>query len=664
MSKNGKYSIIRKLKRDKCFNPFNNHFNYQIVQKEIFEALENTNNSERIDLLTGLSVFNSYYVNYYNCVRSIIHSIGIKPEELTRHFMSMTNYNYYCSLKNIQSKISNKGKADFSDLLKFKVKPNLFEPTDAIASLETSVDLLNVIFNYIHSKDVHINTSKVQEEKEFTKNVLEVWRLSNLYYVIKESYNLAIWEGGYIFIDEDNKNLFIKYRNENYPIIFKIGILRLHQNTFVFAQNIKNLVYGDNRVQEILLKSFREFRKPKAIKSVELEDGVIKYKLAKREDKDSFINVLQIYSQVNVYYPFLKDVNLPNFTELSLNKLLVLFSELQNLVNKAFELKIENDKINGISDLHKFSYGIKINDLRKYLASKTKFSDKQINEFIKLLEYSTGRDDLWKKPFVKQQNCYLFPLIAIRNPQIIYLIDEWIEAGGLSLDYRGPLFENYIKNALTNELNKKNFFFKIPQRKKFSDRNGNKEEIDLILITKKSVLIAEVKCIKYPMNSRSRHDAINRLQKGAAQVNRKTNYLLANQKAFEEDIGDIENKEIVKAVITNYPTFSGLELEGVPIIDFFLLETYINPGQLVLKAMISSNTNTKIFSLGKDSKTIKFYANEDEFSSNLRHYLENPPAVRSLFPQFELKDCQVSLEEATFQIYVQIADTVQSISFP
>jgi hypothetical protein len=142
MSKKAKDSIIKKLKGDNSFNPFNGKFDYQIVHKEISKALENENSTEKIDLLTGLStiVFNSYYVDYYNCVRSIINSIGsigINPEQLTQYFIFIANYNYYQLLKNIQGKMSNQETANFSDYLKFKFKPNIFEPTDAIASLET-----------------------------------------------------------------------------------------------------------------------------------------------------------------------------------------------------------------------------------------------------------------------------------------------------------------------------------------------------------------------------------------------------------------------------------------------------------------------------------------------------------------------------------------------
>ncbi len=663
MSKKGKDWLIRKLKRDPRFNPFNDKFDFQIVHKEISEALENPNNTETLDLITALStnIFNSYYLDYYDCAKNIIHSLGVSLEELRQYFISIVNYDYYSVTQNIKCKILSQEVVDFSNYLKLKVQSKIFEPTDAIAVLETSVDLLNVILNYInYFEDILIDSSKGKEEKEITKNILKIWSLSNLYCLIKESYDSAIWEDGYISIDKYNQSVFIKYKNEEYPIITKIGAFRLQQNSSLFALSAKNIAERDKRFQDLLLKSFREFRNPKRIKSVELENGIIRYKLAKKDDKNSFIKELILYSTITAYYPFLGDVNLPNLTELSLNKLLVLFSELQGLVGKALETKIDNDNVNIISDLKKFSYGLKINELRSYLASKTKFSNKQINEFIKLLEYSNGRYDFWKKPFIKQQNCYFFPLITICSPNILYLIDEWIEEGGFSLDDRGRLFEGYIKNTLNEELNKKKFSFGISQRKKFSDRNGNEEEIDLILITKKSVLIAEVKCIKYPINSRSRHDAINRLHQGAQQVNRKTNYILANQKVFEEDIGDIKNKEIVKAVITNYPILSGLKLDGVPIIDFFILEAYINTGKLVLGAKVSSDSDK--FSLSKDGKIIKFYTNEDEFSANLRHYLENPPAVRTLFPLFEIKDYKVSLENATFQIYTQIADTVESIS--
>ncbi|MBD2389903.1 hypothetical protein RI030_05805 [Aphanizomenon flos-aquae NRERC-008] len=60
-------------------------------------------------------------------------------------------------------------------------------------------------------------------------------------------------------------------------------------------------------------------------------------------------------------------------------------------------------------------------------------------------------------------------------------------------------------------------------------------------------------------------------------------------------------------------------------------------------------------------KTISFYENEDEFSDNLGEFLENPPAIRTLFPMFKIRNYKVTLANANPQIYSQNADTVESI---
>lgn len=71
-------------------------------------------------------------------------------------------------------------------------------------------------------------------------------------------------------------------------------------------------------------------------------------------------------------------------------------------------------------------------------------------------------------------------------------------------------------------------------------------------------VIAEVKCIKYTLTPRDEYNALNRLREGAIQANRKADFIKNNAKMFFNEIGDISNKPIIKMVITNFPSFSGL----------------------------------------------------------------------------------------------------------
>lgn len=654
--------IISKLKKDPCYNPFNDKFDYQLVQKEILEVLESNDSIDYVALTTGLSTvfFHPYYVDYYKIFKNLLNENNCKIEELIKYFISLANY----SLSNIEDKIfsdiSNRESYDFKDYLKYKIQSDIFEPSNAISSIEMPIDLLNIILNYIkYFKHIHIHEdTKFNDEQKVIKNILKIWTLSSLYSNIKDSYDSAIWEDGYIFIDTVNNNIFTKYQNEEYPIILRIGNFRLEQNISAFRITIKSNLDKDAKLREQYFNHLRLFKNHKRLKSISLEGGMIKYQLSKGQDKDSMTEELYLHAEMTAYYSFLENIKLPNLSNLSLNNLLSLFAEIKNLLHKVSEIKHKKSEINNFSYLDQFAYHIKINDLKKYLACKTTFSNKQIESFLNLLEFSDERYDLWKKPFIKDGIYYLFPILSLRNPQIIYLVDEWIKEGGFSLDDRGRFFEDYIINTLKKALNNKKFFFKIPQRKTFSNGKGNHEEIDLILITKNSILIGEIKCIKFPMDSRSRHDAINRLRDGAKQVNRKTDYILANKEDFKDDIGNIENKKIVRVVITNFPIFSGLKLDNVPIIDFFILDCYVNTGKLEV-GKVSFNSE-QLFQ-PNNHKTISFYENEDEFSDNLGEFLENPPAIRTLFPMFKIRNYKVTLANANPQIYSQNADTVESI---
>lgn len=672
MQKSGDSWIIRNLKRKKQFNPFNSGFDFQIVRQEIINNLQKVSNAEQKDVLTALSTnyFNAYFKAYYHFTRRAIKNSSISVDELIEYLISTVNRDFYLINQRLKAYTLEQEAIYFDDHWKYSLPVELVgerREVNPVSMLETAIDSLNVALDYLRyfrDKDFNLKEKDIlnldKDEFDPIKAVSKISVFSNLYRVIKESYEVAIWEGGYITINHAEQKIFIRFKDESYPIFLQIGLIRLQQNSFVFAMSARKLIQNNDEVQKEWFKYIEKFITPRNIESARLKDGVIKYTLSKGKNKKSLIDAFSFFSSMEAYYGFIKDWNLPKFTDLSLDKLLILFFKIKQLISEVVEIRIEDNALNNISDLKKFSYRIECNKLKKYLAATTRFTSKQINEFLSLLEHRKDRYDLWKRPFIKQNDDYLFPILIFYAPQILFLVDEWLEEGGFLLDERGGFFEDYIKSTLTEEISKKNFFFNIVSRKVFSVENSNSEEIDLILITKNSILIGEVKCIKLAMDSRSRHDALSKLREGAVQVIRKTKYLLDNREAFISDIGNIEGKEIIKAVITNYPTFSGLVLDGIPIIDFFLLQSYIQ-GEFIQRAKVLTEFGK--ISISKDSEAIKFYYNEDEFSSNLKSFLDSPPAIQTLISSLTIKDFKVTwnFNSETYEIFSQIVEPILSI---
>ncbi len=276
------------------------------------------------------------------------------------------------------------------------------------------------------------------------------------------------------------------------------------------------------------------------------------------------------------------------------------------------------------------------------MTSKTTFSKNQIKQFINLLTYSGGRYDLWKTPFIKTDDYYIISLLNIVDANILYLVDVWLNLGGYSLEDRGVLFENYIKQDLSSELRTKKFQYKIPKTNKFKNSKKQTEEIDIIINTKHTVIFGEIKCITYPLEPRDYSNALKRIQRGVKQIIRKTNFVLDNEEDFKSIIGEYRGKEIVKLVITNYPFFTSIMFDNVVIVDYYLLKAYVKAGQLV-KMKIDFRDDT--IKTSEFKKTEVFYTNEDQFSKNIRKYMENPPAVKELIDMLTIKPTKISMKE-------------------
>lgn len=178
---------------------------------------------------------------------------------------------------------------------------------------------------------------------------------------------------------------------------------------------------------------------------------------------------------------------------------------------------------------------------------QTAYSNSQIQHFINSLTYEMGsqRLSIWKTPILGRGNECIFNLMPLVAPNMLALIEHWLEVGGYQLENRGIIFERYLKRVF-RERSMESYECKIPAKQKYCIAETNKEEeIDLILCLKKVVLIAEVKCISYPMEPRDYHNAMTIILHGVSQAKRKARFIEVNKFAFVSDLGDTSNKAFI-----------------------------------------------------------------------------------------------------------------------
>jgi hypothetical protein len=259
--------------------------------------------------------------------------------------------------------------------------------------------------------------------------------------------------------------------------------------------------------------------------------------------------------------------------------------------------------------------------------------------------------NFWQRPFLPSDEDLLVPFLTTVAPVTYYLIDYWLESGGYKLEKRGKALENHVKANIGKHLTKKGYSFHIPTANRFRIPSGAYEEIDLLLVLKDIVVIAEIKCIRYPMEPFDYHFSYNRLSEGAAQVNKKTDFLIAHTEELKPITGDISGKKIVRAVITNYPIFTGCIIDDVPVMDFYLFEGYMLYNRII--HFTSYSENKQIVNEREGANVL--YNTEAEFCANLDDYLRNNRLLKMHESKVKIHDQKMTVNEFPVQVYLQMA---------
>ena len=650
---------IRKELRKPDLNPFSDKFSGEkvdsLIQEIINENIDNEDNVKSLMTLESTHIFNQAFVETFDYLKSKIKNSKLTIDKISNYLIAVNNRQYQILTKQIEESFKEKTFHSYLDIHKEKITSidKSIGEIEAESAIEGAVDSLNILLNYLRYFS-EIDITNKNELKEVDKvDVIKALSLAgNFFDVLKKSYDDAIWNDGYILLDLKTNDIKIQFDNPEDLKTLRAGFIRLRRNSMGFYYSVIKLFENNAALKEISYLRTKKYRKHKRIKFVQNKLGELIFKLADGTSKNELDLELKNECDLLAYYPYLENVKLKDL-QIDLEETMFLFNQVQHLFRMSSDNKELDDSVYKTEDFNKFPYFISKNKLKEYLQLRTTFSNKQINDFFELIIHKQSeRINLWKKPFLRKGDSLLFTFLPVISPMTVGLIDNWIENSGMSLRDRGTYLENYIKKTIEGELSKKGYFFKIPNRKKYKLSNSS-EEIDLIIVLKSIVVICEIKCIKFPMMPRDYHNSLERLKGGARQIVRKSKFITENQNDFIDDLGDISNKEIINLVITNYPLFTGFSFDNVPVIDFFLLDAYINSGTFTDNIIVSDN-GKPIFN--ETIREIKYYNDEDEFCENFESNMKSPFVVNDLKKKFNLKMAKITPENFNYQIHILAAE--------
>lgn len=647
--------LQKKLKRDPRFIPYNEKYDFDYVLNYLKKTVKSKTGSYVEHNALNSSFFNPYFTEYKEYFKEITKRNDIALEDFLELIITFANRDLYLVTARLRESNKDRTEMDYDGMMNSTFLSNIPElgQINAQAALEASHDGLNMVLN-MTLQNYNDNGSSNYELKHLD-NCAKLLGFSNIYIVIKSGYDIAIWEDYAIRYSKESDELKIKIINKENQYLNRIGEYRLERNIFSSKMVVLSAFQEKNAFYQYISKEANKKRKAKRLKRIKLDKSEIKYKLADGIEKETVFKELQSFASLTTYYAFIRDEILPNINNVNLYDVLVLYTEVQHLFSEAFKIK-KVETATDVENFNLFKLKIKKPELIEYLLRKTKYSRNQVKQTLELFIQKEGFYNIWERPLIEIEN-FLFPIILpLISPNTLRMLDYWLEKGGFDLDSRGSLFEIHIKNVLSLEFQRKGYEFNIPNENIFRNNKDEFEEIDLIVELKKITLIAEVKCIKYPFDPRDYYNMHSRLSEGAEQINRKTKFLIDNRDYFKNN--SFLSKPIVKLVITNYPIFSGYEIDRVPITDFSLLENYFINGKFGKGRMVGTKKGVEIDDTFHSE--IKYYQNEDELSDNLENFFKNPIPITEKLKDVYIEETQISLPEANPKIIMDYVKFKQS----
>ncbi|KJD43997.1 NERD domain-containing protein [Paenibacillus terrae] len=662
-------SIRHMLRNEVHWNPFSDNYDREKIKQDLNkykEAVKTSDGESDLDDQYALTIaakgplFHSIFKQVYDYMRDAIEETKAHPEHIMKFLVAIGNSDTIRLNKDMAECLSQSDPIRLEDMENIQIDSGEGRPKlNAVGAFEMQVDLLNTLLNYLRyfmdKKGLHDH----YDMNQLVNISSYLYASSNMFFTVKDSYDRITWEDGRIKEFSEDE-LHLMFKNEQYLKLQKVGQFRVEKN--VFAATVESFRFTDNSVLRGTLNSMR---KKAYLKEVSVDHrGFVSIQISKTDDFPLNEEMLIGLSAIVSFYPHIDLEPLKGLQRLTIRDVILLYSALLTLAKALRDHLSQIEKVD-YTELKRLFIRIKKKELLSYLQKVTTFSKSQIESFLSIIEndlYNMNkkkRINLWARPLVKSREVYFLLLASLQAPNYLQLIDEWLESANYSLDARGFALEKFLKEELQSYLKDKGKYAVIPNKQKFYASKREFEEIDLIVSMEKMILIAEVKNIKYPMEARDYHNGYKRLKQGAEQIKRKRDYLLRHSSVFDSELRGIEGKSIHAVVICNYPHFTGMEIDGVSVIDYMALQSYFDKGEIKKMKVFFEGENQQSKVLEKNS----MWNNMNEFYERFESYLKLPTVVKNLLELIRIKESRITLEEATVQMSMQVAviNNAQSI---
>lgn len=625
--------IIDKILWIEGFYPFSMKYNLKkALEKHKIELESLEVDSTSYSIFQYSNYFNLYFNSICNALEKTLRGSTLSKTTFVELIIADLNRTEIIISEDTKQSLNSRVCFDSNMPANIRIqKPEFQNNTEPVWGLiDSAIETATLNLNYL-------NHVKFNENIETTNELSQVDVIKNLsligssFNAIKQSYDRIIWRGDVIESDESGIRL---KANQLHLKLDNAALTRLTRN----IANTQMELQSDSEKHKLIIKTYHTTRHFQIIKSIEYNSGemILKYQPKTKKTTDSYISYT---APILTYYPFFHLEKISAFDNLTILDLVNIFSSLSDFVMHLPMPNYDDTDVKDIAKFKLFNPKVRKKILLDYFRTTTKYSEKQILIFINLLLNKGEKHDLFLYSIYEEEDYYTFSHSTIKRANMLYLVDKWLEAGKCDLAERGLKFEDYIKDYLRKEKLNEFAKFNIIEQSKFyyfDDKNIRfEEEIDLVIRTETTIIIAEIKCSTYPFEAKDFYSSFQTIKKAKDQVVRKSKFIENHWDKFENILGKKGEREIKKIIIVNFPHYAGRIIDEIPIADFYLFLSYFHSGKY---------TNVKIErNIGMTVIENPYYDSIHSFEKNFETFFKNPIPIQDLFSRQKIEECEVTV---------------------
>jgi hypothetical protein len=237
---------------------------------------------------------------------------------------------------------------------------------------------------------------------------------------------------------------------------------------------------------------------------------------------------------------------------------------------------------------------------------------------------------IWHRPLIVRPagEAVLLVAGAILFGAPIRMVERWLissdRANNLSLTARGIAYETDVRTQLSSAIAANRLLNNAVCLSHAIKREGDGEEIDLIVQLGRTIIVGEIKCLLVPSESSERYDHIVKLESAAAQACRKSKWLednlgvLAN--ALNIPTENLGEPIFLPVVVLNHGIGIGMSIGDCVVTDAHFLGLYLGSGSYFSSALVGPRGEVV-----RQSQIL--YQTENEAERMLPTFLRRPPGV-------------------------------------